>query len=624
MVSNFLHTKSTLASKLLTSIRGVLISICVIGSTAIVSINSAKMVAEWNSRSRSVASLFADATAIPLEKNDIDAIFFNTSRLSANDEIISLHVHSLSGATISEYHRDSMTTSAPSEIFRQTIAGKNGKPIGYAETEFSLKPLRAEIRNTAIVTTSIMIIMSLSLFFVLRSLIHRMVSAPIQQFIDLVNLPARNGIPDPVTITTDDEFGILAGTFNTMMHTLKRNQEQMIHAQKMETIGTLAGGIVHDFNNILGGIIGNISLLRYKLSRGAATNREEIDRYLYSVENISHKADALTKQLMTLSRRQETSVIPVDLTTIISDVIEICKKSFDKKILITGRPAPERAMTAGDPAQIEQAILNVCINAAHSMTTMKQLNEQTGGNLVIGLYGPVFPTVPSPVFPCDSEIPYWAITVTDEGIGMNEDEAARVFDPFFTTKTDRSTGLGMTMVYTIISRHDGFITIDSQKGKGTSVTLHFPEHKLSEAQEAVRGRNDADVKPEETGLILVADDEDYIRQMSESILAFGGYTSITAADGDEAVRIFIEHQNEISLVVLDMLMPVKSGLETYNEIKCINPSARILFTSGLKNRENGAIADLPDDAAFLPKPYTAEQLLRMVDKLVTVQKKLFL
>ena len=253
------------------------------------------------------------------------------------------------------------------------------------------------------------------------------------------------------------------------------------------------------------------------------------------------------------------------------------------------------------------------------MTIMRPTGEPQGGKLVLGLYGPVFPTGDTSQFSCSSETPYWAITVSDEGVGMDESEIARVYDPFFTTKNNQGSGLGMTMVYSIINRHAGFVAIESQKGKGTSVTLHLPEHKV--AKETVKKPRKKGFVPKEHRVVLLVDDEDYIRKMARSILEFGGYTSLEATDGDEAVTAFIERQSEISLVILDLMMPKKSGLETYREIMSINPSAKILFTSGLRKSEGDSMLELPDNAAFLAKPYTAEQLLRIVDRLITTERR---
>ena len=154
------------------------------------------------------------------------------------------------------------------------------------------------------------------------------------------------------------------------------------------------------------------------------------------------------------------------------------------------------------------------------------------------------------------------------------------------------------------------------KDKGTEVSLFIPVYAENTVVKKNGRKSGRKLPPKGEGLVLIADDEDYILQLAGSILSFGGYESITARDGSEAVKIFIEHQDDIKLVILDMIMPNKNGMDAYNEIKLVNPDARILFSSGLRNRENEPITEIPDDAAFLPKPYTAEQLLQMVDRLI--------
>jgi signal transduction histidine kinase/CheY-like chemotaxis protein len=567
------------------------------------------------------AAEFIAAVCAPIMKSgQYSDIYLAVSTFVKNRNIASVTIRDARDSVISAYSTSTKHISPVQTLsIHRPIIAADGTRLGTVDLDISLTGFHVRLFHSFGLIAILILFPAFAAVFIIRRKIRKLISEPLAQLLKSAQDLSPGSASRRIVIPADIEISSLALEFNRIMEDLKREQERRETSQKVETIGKLAGGIAHDFNNILGGIIGNISLLRYKIRSGTISD-EEIEGYLHSVEVISQKAVSLSKQLLSLSKSRESATNPVNLADVINNVVRICRKTLDRRIEVTARSLPENAITSGDPGQIEQAVLNVCINAAHAMTIMRSAEETQGGKLVLGLYGPVFPTSETEQFSCSREHPYWAVTVKDEGVGMDEGAITRIYDPFFTTKEGQGTGLGMTMVYSIINRHAGFVLIESEKGKGTSVTLHLPEHK-TEKETAVTTPKKTAIAKENRGLVLLVDDEDYIRKMATSILTFGGYQTITAAGGNDAVNVYIDRRSDISLIVLDLIMPGKSGLETYNEIRSINPSAQVLFTSGLYSLEGETIIELPDTAAFLPKPYTAEQLLRIVDRLVNSGKK---
>jgi len=610
-----IRPRFSLAGKLTVAVSATIAVFFILITTAITAFLYNKTYCMWTDQAAGITALFADINAYHLENREYGEISYHISQLMLNKDILFVRITDSRGHTVSSCSPSNKIDKPQGTLFSRKIVSRKGRVIGSVEIFFSRAKLYAGIGHVIAIIFFMMFSFSAVVILIIRKKISRIISEPLRSFLDSARKLSRGNISTPIDIPAEDEIGLLAHEFNLMMSDLKRNQNLLIQTQKMETIGTLASGIAHDFNNILGGIIGNISLLRYKLKTGTAA-KAEIDEHLYSVETISHKAAALSRQLLTFSQRQQLSLESVDLCDIIGNVISICERSFGYAINICEKRCSGSAMTLGDPTQIEQAVLNVCINAAHAMTIMRNKGETQGGKLCLELHGPAIPACDKYNVPCNIEIPYWGITITDEGVGMEAEEITRIFDPFFTKKeAGQGSGLGMTMVYTIVSRHAGFVTIDSEQGKGTSVTLHFPLHQKDESFNPIE--NTVFARSNDNSLILIADDEEYILSLARSILSFGGYQSIVARNGIEAVKLFIERQNDIKLVILDLVMPLKNGMEAYNEIRLVNPDIQIMFTSGLRNRGNASFASIPEDTAFLAKPYTAEQLLRIVDRIVT-------
>lgn len=396
---------------------------------------------------------------------------------------------------------------------------------------------------------------------------------------------------------------------------LHEKDSLLMQTQKMETVGVLAGGIAHDFNNILSGIMGAVSMLKIKLAALPKGSHDNIDKYVSMIERSSLRASEVTNQLMSLAKPQELKLVPVDLSLSIQHVLQICQNTLDKSVVIIAESLGENALVNADIVQIEQVLLNLCVNAAHAMTIMQPPSQPWGGEVRISLKK-IHPEkslwMPHPDA---KEIDYWELTVSDSGVGIEAKNLSNIFTPFFTTKEKGAgSGLGLTMAYTIVSQHKGFMTVHSKSNKGSEFKICLPA--LIGSVEMCDAAAIEDRFPHGTGTILVVDDEEMLRESAAEILLQCGFKVISAQNGEEALQHMEAHGDEIRLVLLDMVMPVLSGREAFFRIKQIRPDARILLSSG--NRQDERVQELlaagVDD--FIAKPYSLLELARKINTLV--------
>lgn len=381
----------------------------------------------------------------------------------------------------------------------------------------------------------------------------------------------------------------------------QRIQSHLVQAQKMEAVGTLAGGIAHDFNNVLGGIIGSLSLLDVLLKNESLRECDEINDYLSIAEDSAHRAADITKQLLVLSRKREPQKIPVQIMNSISSVMNICKSSFPKLVELDFHPVDPSLQVYADPTQMEQMLLNLCMNASHAMTIMRGQNGQQGGRL----------TVETGSFICSDEFhalhpgslpgsSYVQIRVEDTGVGMDEECRKRIFEPFFTTKSqDEGTGLGLAITYTIIIQHKGFIDVFSTPGKGSVFTVYLPQ--IDET--SILPADDSSEIISGSGRILLVDDEENMLLVARGILKLCGYTVTTAAGALQGIKLFRESNGEFDGVVLDDSMPGMSGLDVYLTMRDINPGIRVMLCSGLPDDKNIDRLREKGIREFISKPY---------------------
>lgn len=345
----------------------------------------------------------------------------------------------------------------------------------------------------------------------------------------------------------------------------KRLQEQLQHAQKVEAVGQLAGGVAHDFNNILTAITGFATLLHIKIENGNPM-RSYVEQILAS----SERAANLTRSLLTFSRKQITNLRPVILNDIINSVMRllprVIREDIELKTILTEKPLTIMA----DSGQIEQVVMNLATNAQDAMpdggvlTIEMSLAEMDNGFITTHGYG-------------KAGI-YGLISVADTGIGMDEKIKGGIFEPFFTTKeVGKGTGLGLAIVYGIVKEHNGYINVYSEIGHGAIFRIYLPLI-MTEADEARPVEHI--ILPRGTETILLAEDDISVRNLMRTVLEEHGYRVIEASDGHEAIAKFRENKDRIQLVILDVIMPKKNGKEVYDEIKRLSPDMKTLFISG--------------------------------------------
>jgi CheY-like chemotaxis protein len=365
----------------------------------------------------------------------------------------------------------------------------------------------------------------------------------------------------------------------------------------MEAVGTLAGGIAHDFNNALTGIVGFGELLRIRLA-GDEQSLHDLDEILRCAE----RAATLTRQLLTFARRQVIEPVNMDLGALVADLMKLIGKVVGEHIEVKTSLNKNVPTIFADRGQIEQVVMNLCLNARDAIPE--------GGRLVVETEDVYLEEEYVRQNPYMKTGRYALLTVSDTGVGMDEKTRERVFEPFFTTKgPDKGTGLGLAMVYGIVKQHGGFIHLYSEPGKGTAFKVYFPAVKAQ--SDAVPAKSGEEILRGGKETILLAEDEESIRSFIERTLKELGYAVLVARNGEEAIEIFRQHK-EIALAVLDVVMPRKGGKEAFDEMHKANPNLKVIYMSGYSA---DAIHDsfvLTPGMPFLQKPFGPTVLARKV------------
>jgi signal transduction histidine kinase len=370
---------------------------------------------------------------------------------------------------------------------------------------------------------------------------------------------------------------------------LKETKDLLFQAQKMEAIGRLAGGVAHDFNNILAAISGYAELIKQKYAGDPILNK-----YSTSIVNSSVRAADLTSKLLAYARKGKIEMAVFDLHRIIGDVVDICTHTMDKKITIRQDLAASRATILGDRNQLQNALINLAVNAKDAMpdggdltfaTEVVDLTEASLGH-------PAYMVSPGR---------YLKLRLSDTGTGMDTATLAKAFEPFFTTKEKgRGTGLGLSSVYGTIKSHNGYIELISELGKGTRAEIYLPLTQKIE-QKAPEGPREIS---KGKGAILFVDDEDIVRDMASDMILELGYSVVTSKDGQEALEYYQMHAAEIDLVVLDIIMPRLGGYDCFKAMKAINPKLKGIACSGyVINDEAKKMLDL-GATGFIQKPFS--------------------
>ncbi len=423
------------------------------------------------------------------------------------------------------------------------------------------------------------------------------------RYFNLSITPLAGDITDGIVIRLDD------------ITNLKSIERQLIQTQKWETLGVLTSGFAHDFNNVLTGIVTSSSILMHKSEKDYPNLDKSYINCLKIIDKSGKRAAAMIQQLLSLSRNNELTFTNVDLNQSISDIQSICINSFDKSVGIEVELLENSIPILADGVQIEQTILNLCINAYHAMTEMRGKDEEPGGTLRISMKQMYMDRFNRPENQDCIPGEYIALSISDTGVGIETEKRDRIFDPFYTTKDKtKGTGLGLTMVQHIINQHNGTIELYSELGRGTVFTIYLPVSLNPESK--------SDSKKEDrelvlgSGTVLIIDDEEILRILTESILKECGYNVIKAEDGYKGVDAYRENMSFINLVILDMSMPGISGKETFIQLKQINPELKVLMSSGFTKDDR--IQDLINMGLedFIQKPYDYIELSEKVSHII--------
>jgi PAS domain S-box-containing protein len=379
----------------------------------------------------------------------------------------------------------------------------------------------------------------------------------------------------------------------------RRLEEQLRQAQKMEAVGQLAGGVAHDFNNILSAIIGYGHVLFEKM--------EEADPLRVNVEQIleaAEKAADVTHSLLAFSRKQIFNLKPVDINEVIRKMERFLSRVIGEDVELKTLLHEAQLPVLADNGQMEQVLMNLAMNARDAMPR--------GGSLTITAGRFVLDDAFVAAHGYGERGGYALISVNDTGKGMDEETRSRIFEPFFTTKEmGKGTGLGLAMVYGIIKQHGGYINVYSEPGRGATFRIYLP---LSSGA-IEQGQETPEVTATSAGgteTILVAEDDAAIRRLLEIVLREYGYSVVMAADGEEAVKKFMENRDRIDLLLFDMIMPKKNGREAYEEIRKIRPEIKTIFASGYTADVVHKEGVLAEGAEFLLKPISPKDLVRKV------------
>ena len=399
-----------------------------------------------------------------------------------------------------------------------------------------------------------------------------------------------------------DQFGQAQSILvvNTDITEKKQLEQQFYRAQRLESLGTLASGIAHDLNNIFTPILGIAQLLPLKLPN----LDERTQELLESLEDSAKRGANMVKQILTFARGAAGKRISLQVEHILFEVVKIARQTFPKSIEIhTDIPARTLSMVKADPTQLHQVFMNLAVNARDAMLNGGSLNFSAENLFLDGIYARMHLDA--------HEGNYVAVTISDTGIGIPIEQKERIFEPFFTTKeVGRGTGLGLSTVLGIVKNHGGFLQVLSEVNKGTQFKVYLPAADTIASQPSVEKQ-----LPRGNGeLVMVVDDEATVQQITQESLTEYNYRTLVASDGIEAIALYAEHQQRISIVLMDLMMPNMDGLTAIRTLQKINPLVKIVATSGLTTNAQQALS--VGVRAFLAKPYTAKELLHTLSALI--------
>jgi PAS domain S-box-containing protein len=401
------------------------------------------------------------------------------------------------------------------------------------------------------------------------------------------------------------ELGICMGVDVTERLLLEEERERIrretARAQKMEAVGSLAGGIAREFNDVLESIIGHCSLLQSGMDRS-----HPFAETIHAIQSSAERAADLTSKLLGFGRGGKFRVRPVSLNRLAEHVLSAFAGGCDPSIRVVSRLDPEPFLVEGDEGQLDQTLLNLCWNARDAMPW--------GGVLTLTTGNAALDAEEAKRYHVGGPGRYAYVEVRDTGVGMTDEVQKHIFDPFYTTGRDRGrAGMGLSMAYGVVKNHSGGIHVESSPGEGSLFRIYLP---AIAPQPVAAPEAAADPYPKGTETVLLVDDEPALREMAESMLCALGYRTFVAEDGEAACRMFREHAGEIDLVVLDIIMPKMGGREAFREMRRVKPGIPVLLSSGYS--VEGVVQEILSEGAngFLPKPYGLSQVARAIRRVL--------
>ncbi len=378
-------------------------------------------------------------------------------------------------------------------------------------------------------------------------------------------------------------------------------EDQLRHAQKLEAVGTLTGGIAHDFNNIMTTILGYASLFQKKMAPDDPL-RTAVDH----IFGAARRASNLTKSLLAFSRRQEMNPEPTDLNEIVHQLEKFILRLIGEDIELITDVLPQKLVIMADRGQIEQVAMNLCTNARDAIGG--------GGVITISTDQASLDALEASAIGLTRPGPYAVLVVSDTGMGMDDKTRGKIFDPFFTTKeVGKGTGLGLSIVYGIVKQHGGAITVHSEPGKGSTFKVYLPR---TFARSEPRHKSAPQELTGGSATVLIAEDNADVRAALKNSLTEAGYSVVEAVDGAHAVDTFSRQPQEIHLLLFDVMLPRKNGMEAYEEIEKISPGIKVLFLSGYAADILRGKGVLREGHAFIQKPFVPDDLLRKVQEVL--------
>jgi two-component system cell cycle sensor histidine kinase/response regulator CckA len=381
---------------------------------------------------------------------------------------------------------------------------------------------------------------------------------------------------------------------NTDITEKKRMESQFLRAQRMESIGTLAGGIAHDLNNVLSPILMAIDMLQLK------TTDEASKKWLDVLRTNAERGGNMVRQVLSFARGVEGERVALQPKHLIKEIVKILRETLPKSLEISFQIPNDLWIISADATQMHQVLMNLCVNARDAMPE--------GGSIAIKAENVFVDENYARMHLEAKPGRFVMISVADTGPGMTPEIQSRIFEPFFTTKEmTKGTGLGLSTALTIVKSHGGFINVYSELHKGSQFTLYLPAVDMPGAADAAALQTNLPLGHGE--LVLVVDDEESIREITRGTLETFGYKVLTASDGTEALALYADKKNEIAVVLTDMVMPFMDGSATIRALQRMDPKVRIIAASGLGAGQRAGEGALEGVSVFLNKPYTAEKLL---------------